>query len=61
MLATMAAEKDKQEENTGIVCPHCGCADLRVVYTRRYGTRKIRRRECRHCGRRMFTFEEKVT
>ena len=34
------------EEQRGIVCPRCGCAHFRVIYTRaRWGGRIIRRRE----------------
>jgi len=43
----------------GIRCPSCGCGHFRVVYTRRaWGGRVIRRRECRHCGRRVTTSEQ---
>ncbi len=38
-------------------CPACGCPHLPVLYTRHRGTRIIRRRECRHCGRLMTTTE----
>jgi hypothetical protein len=42
----------------GLVCPGCGCRDFRVVYTRPKPDGKIlRRRRCRHCGRRITTFE----
>ncbi len=39
-------------------CRHCGCGHFRVIYTRRgWGGKLIRRRECRHCGKRMTTWE----
>ena len=41
----------------GIECPLCGCHHFRVVYTRRQAGRILRRRECRHCGRRLSTVE----
>ena len=43
----------------GIECPDCGCCDLRVVMTRtRQVVGRIRRvRECRHCGKRITTYE----
>jgi transcriptional regulator NrdR family protein len=41
----------------GLLCPRCGCADLRVIYTRRRESRILRRRECRHCGRRVTSYE----
>jgi len=46
------------EEKRGIECPRCGCRHFRVLYTRRaWGSRILRRRECRHCGRRITTYE----
>jgi transcriptional regulator NrdR family protein len=42
----------------GLECPRCGCRHFRVVYTRAaQGGRIMRRRECRHCGRRITTSE----
>jgi transcriptional regulator NrdR family protein len=42
----------------GLECPDCGCMHFRVLYTRRaWGGRLLRRRTCRHCGRRMTTYE----
>lgn len=50
---------DEGEEPRGIQCPDCGCRHLPVLYTRpAYGGRVMRRRECRHCGRRMTTYEQ---
>ncbi len=43
----------------GIVCPTCGCCHFEVVYTRATPTGTIRRRrQCRHCGRRVTTSEQ---
>lgn len=43
----------------GLVCPVCGCMHFRVLYTRRaWGGRLLRRRMCRHCGRRVTTYEQ---
>lgn len=59
----MAVPQVNQNDRTavdqrGLVCRHCGCRHLRVVYTRRaWGGRIMRRRECRHCGRRLTTRE----
>lgn len=48
-------------EPKGLRCPRCGCGHFRVLYTRRFrGGRLMRRRECRHCGRRMTTHETAV-
>ena len=42
----------------GLECRQCGCKHFRVVYTRpTWGGRIMRRRECRHCGKRMTTWE----
>ena len=43
----------------GLVCRTCGCRHFRVLYTRRaWGGRLLRRRTCRHCGRRITTYEQ---
>lgn len=50
--------KPDPEEQRGLVCPKCGCGQFFVVYTRPARDSKIvRSRECRHCGRRMITYE----
>jgi len=42
----------------GLECPRCGCRYFRVLYTRAaIGRRILRRRQCRHCGRRTTTYE----
>lgn len=42
----------------GLECPRCGCRHFRVIYTRAaWGGRIMRRRQCRHCGRRVTTSE----
>lgn len=49
----------KPKEVRGLVCSACGCAHFRVLYTRRaWGGRLMRRRECRHCGKRITTYEQ---
>lgn len=48
-------------EPRGLVCPKCGCGHFRVIYTRRaYGGIIRRRRECRHCERRITTWERSL-
>lgn len=48
----------EQEEQRGLLCPKCGCEHFRVIYTRRtWGGKIMRSRECRHCGRRVITYE----
>jgi len=44
----------------GVRCPECGCGHWRVLKTRKGPGTIVRRRECRHCGRRLTT-REKVT
>jgi hypothetical protein len=45
----------------GIECPRCGCRHFYVVYTRPVKDGRIlRRRECRHCGRRILTYESSI-
>lgn len=42
----------------GIACPRCGCCHLRTTHTEPLRNGRIRRRKvCRHCGRRMVTYE----
>jgi transcriptional regulator NrdR family protein len=42
----------------GIRCPHCGCGHFYTTHTEPLPDRRIRRRkQCRHCGRRIVTFE----
>lgn len=42
----------------GLVCSTCGCRHFEVVYTRATPVGTIRRRrQCRHCGRRVTTTE----
>lgn len=44
----------------GIGCSACGCTDLRVVYTERHKGYILRRRSCRHCGKRVTTREGSI-
>jgi len=46
------------EPPRGIVCPRCGCCHFRTTHTEPLPSGRIRRRKvCRHCGRRMVTYE----
>lgn len=46
----------------GLVCRACGCRHFRVLYTRpAWGGRLLRRRACRHCGRRTTTYEQQAS
>jgi hypothetical protein len=45
----------------GLECRRCGCRHFEVVYTRPCpGGRILRRRECRHCGKRIVTWEREI-
>lgn len=46
------------KEQRGLICPRCGCGHFKVIYTRaKLDGKLMRRRKCRHCGRRVTTFE----
>jgi hypothetical protein len=45
------------EDQRGLECRYCGCKDFRVIYTRdRIGGIR-RKRECRNCGKAIWTME----
>lgn len=44
----------------GLECPKCGCREFFVVYVRPRLLTIVRRRQCRHCGKRITT-RERVT
>ena len=57
-MKEVAAGSEKPEQQRGLRCPKCGCGHFRVIYTRRaWGGKVVRNRECRHCGRRVITYE----
>ena len=46
------------DEAVGLECRRCGCQHFFVIYTRPAPRGRIqRRRECRHCGARITTYE----
>lgn len=50
------------DSKRGLECRWCGCKHFRVIYTRAVrGSRLVRRRECRHCGKRMTTYERTLS
>jgi transcriptional regulator NrdR family protein len=53
----MTAAPKTAAEPKGLVCPNCGCRHFYVVYTRPRAEKIVRRKECRHCGRRVTTTE----
>ncbi len=55
------AGRERPAGSRGLVCRGCGCRHFHVIYTRRTSKNRIlRRRECRHCGRRITTYEEQI-
>lgn len=53
-----AAKSQPVSKPKGLECPSCGCRHFEVLYTRATPMGTIRRRrECRHCGRRVTTSE----
>ena len=58
MSSPRAGQPKPPPEPRGLRCPRCGCGHFHVVYTRAAAGGAIRRRrECRHCGRRLTTTE----
>jgi len=56
----MSADAEKKE-NRGLECRYCGYRHFRVVFTRgAWGGQFVRRRECRHCGKRMTTCDKPI-
>ncbi len=50
-----------EKSSRGIECPKCGCRHFYTTHTEPLGDGRIRRRkECRHCGRRIVTYETPV-
>lgn len=49
---------NENEVKRGLECPKCGCKHLFVIYTRPREGGILRRKECRHCGRRLSTKEK---
>ena len=54
--------REPAAEPIGLVCSRCGCRHFFVLYTRpARGDRIRRRKECRHCGRQITTFEKPLS
>jgi transcriptional regulator NrdR family protein len=46
----------------GICCPQCGCRHFYTTHTEPLRDSRIRRRKrCRHCGRKIVTYEAAPT
>ena len=45
----------------GLICPRCGCRQFYTTHTEPMRNGVIRRRKtCRHCGRRIVTYERPI-
>ena len=49
--------QERKRDRRGLACPRCNCRHLPVLYTRQRVRRIVRVRQCRHCGRRIITYE----
>ena len=50
--------KKNSSSRRGIECPACGCRHFFTTHTEPMRDGRIRRRkECRHCGRKLVTYE----
>lgn len=59
--AEVDAMQGARSAERGVRCRECGCADLYVRETdRRKDGTVVRRRQCRRCGARITTREERV-
>lgn len=48
----------KPRSQRGISCPQCGCCHFYTTHTEPLRDGRVRRRkECRHCGRKVVTYE----
>jgi transcription elongation factor Elf1 len=56
----VTVDQSKTDLDTGIVCPHCGCRNMKAERTRRRRNRNSRTRKCRECGQRVRTEESIV-
>ena len=55
----IAKRTTKEGNGRGLTCHYYGCKHFRVLYPRpTWGGRILHRRECRHRGKRMPTWEE---
>lgn len=53
----MDARPDPASEPLGLVCPKCGCRHFETTHTERRRNAILRRKTCRHCGRKVVSTE----
>ena len=49
---------DPAEDKRGLECRKCGCRHFRVLHTRPVANGILRERECRNCGKVVWTREK---
>lgn len=55
------SHSDQSRSARGLECPQCGCRHFYTTHTEPLRDGRIRRRkECRHCGRKIVTYEATV-
>jgi DNA-directed RNA polymerase subunit RPC12/RpoP len=52
------ARSDDNTEVQGIECPRCGCGHFSTGWVRHKNKMVVRRRDCRHCGKKVMTYEQ---
>lgn len=52
-----ARDEREAKKKAGLCCRSCGCEEMPVYYSRRAFGRIRRVRKCRHCGRKVVTWE----
>jgi transcriptional regulator NrdR family protein len=54
-------QTNSERSERGICCPKCGCRHFYTTHTEPMADGRIRRRKvCRHCGRKLVTFEQTI-
>jgi uncharacterized Zn finger protein len=53
-MSEVCGDRDER----GLMCKNCGCRDFRVLHTRRGPESIQRERECRNCGKVVWTREK---
>ena len=52
------SQEEIAHRDAGIICPTCGCRHFYTTHTEPLRDGRIRRRKvCRHCGRKVLTYE----
>ena len=57
-MANEPKTKDSEPKFQSLECPRCRCRHMYTVETKSTPHRIIRTRQCRHCGRRIKTYEQ---